>query len=736
MTENKVTFCRICEASCGLIAKVDGQRVLSLVPDPDHVVTRGYACVKGTKYTEVHHSPDRIKHPLKRVGERFEPISWDQAFLEIGEKARAIRKQHGRDGLGLYMGNPSAFSAPHPIFGAGFMSALGSKHLYTAGSQDCNNKFAAAWEMFGSPLIQPVPDFDNVRCFIIIGSNPAISQMSFIHAPRSLERLKAIEKQNGKVYFVNPRRTETAQQVGEQVFIRPDTDVFFLLSFVHELFKRNGLDAEIARYLDHVEALRAAVKDWPAERTQPVTGISATQLRKMVADFADSGAGALYGSTGLNQGRHGTLAVWLLNAANAVSGNLDRRGGLLFPRGAVNMGLLGTILGTGHERTRSRIGDLPAMVGALPAAILPDEILTPGKGQLRGMFISAGNPVLSCPNGERLQEAFAKLDLLVAIDMFRNESARHAHYILPVPSFLERSDIPLGAQGYQPKPYLQLAEPVVAVDGEQKEEWWIFTRIADAMGIHMFNSRVLHRYVAESAKGTLPSWLGRAAFDSEKMFAIFARLTRQTSLGALKQHAHGLMLRETRPRSTLGKRTRILRRGGRVDVAPKSFVAALPEIERTYETEKQNARALKLITKRERASHNSWMHNVDAFVKPPKHTNYLFVHPEDADERSLRDGDLAEIKSASGTVVAPVKRSDDLMPGVVALPHGWGHAQADGLSVARRTTGVNANVLAADGPGAVEALSGMAHLTGIVVNVRKVHAERAPEPDTERLAGE
>jgi anaerobic selenocysteine-containing dehydrogenase len=717
--EQKVTFCRICEASCGLVARVENGRVVELAPDRDQPVTRGYVCVKGTRFTEVHHSPDRLRHPLKRVAGGFTRIGWDQAFAEIGHKLRDIRGRHGPHAVGMYMGNPSAFSVPHPIFASGLLRGLGTRQLYTAGSQDCANKFAAAQEMFGSPMIQPVPDFDRIRCFVIIGSNPAISQMSFIHAPRPIERLKAIEKRGGKVVFVNPRRTESAEQVGEQLFIRPDTDVFFLLSFAHEVFARRGVDGTVLRHLEHVRELEAVALPWPPERTAEVTGIGVEALRKLVAEFLKPGGSALYASTGLNQGKHGTLAAWLLNALNAVTGNLDRHGGVLVPRGLVNMPLWSKLGGAGMSRQRSRIGGFTALVDALPAGILADEILTPGQDQLRALIVSAGNPVLSCANGPRLEKAFGELELVVSIDMFRNETGNHAHYVLPATSFLERDDMPLGIHGFQPAPYLQYTERVVEPDGEQQDEWWIFTRLAEAAGVSMFGSRAFHRYLVLSTTGKLPE---AVAFSPQKLYRTLVRTNGQVTFEALRNSPSGVMVGDNREHDFLGKRTRVLRRGAKVDVAPARFLAAARALEPEFAAELAGRARLKLVSKRERHSHNSWMHNVDAFVKKPRDTNYLYMHPLDARARGLDDGALARVKSATGSVEARVKHSDDLMPGSVALPHGWGHARADGLSVASATTGVNANVLAADGVAGVEPLAGMVHLTGIPVDVTAVES--------------
>lgn len=718
--ETKTTFCRICEAGCGLLAEVEDNRVHGLSPDPDHVMTRGYACVKGIRYLDVHNSPDRLRHPLKRTDKGFVEVSWETALREIGDKARKLREQHGPHSVGMYVGNPAAFSAAHPIFAHAFASALGTHNFFGAGSQDCNNKFVAAQQMFGSPTIQPVPDFDNTNCFIIIGSNPAISQMSFINAPRPVERLKAIEKRGGYVAFVDPRRHETARQVGQHVAIRPDTDVFMLLSFAHELIASGGEDPNVARLLQGRSALRQAVRGWSPERTAKVTGIPATRLRQMVKHYREADGAALYCSTGLNQGRHGTLAVWLLNAINAISGNLDRRGGVLVPRGLFNTGLVSKLTGVGQHERSSRVGSLPAVLDAFPAAVLPDEILTPGPGQIRGMFVSAGNPVLSCPNSERMREAMQTLELLVSIDMFRNETGSLAHYILPATSFLERDDLPLGSQGFQPSPYVQYGQAVVDVDGDQRDEWWIFSRLAQACGVRMLGSRLLQAYLNTSTREKPPEALRKLLFTPDKLYQAMLLSSRQITLGDLKRYPHGVRLRPNRDNDFLGKWGRVLRKNRRVHVAPNDFVRESLKLEAVYEQELRERKQLKLISKRERTSHNSWMHNVDALVRPPRDTNYLYMHPVDATAARLDEGMLAEVSSEHGSLQVPVKLSEDLCEGVVALPHGWGHADAEGLRVARRTRGVNANELAADGPQSVEPLSGMAHLTGLRVRVRAV----------------
>jgi len=739
MIQQKVTFCRICEASCGLLAEVDDGRVLRLLPDPDHVVSRGFACVKGTRYVDVHGSPDRLQTPLKRVGDRFEPISWDQAVSEIGEKVRALRARHGPHSVGMYLGNPAAFSLPHVAFAGYFSTALGTRHLYTSGSQDCNNKFVAAEEMFGSPLLQPIPDLDHIRCFILVGSNPVVSQLTFVSAPRLLERLRAIEKAGGRVVFVNPRHTESADSCGEQVFIRPGSDVFFFLAFAHELFARGGIKPELLTSVSGLAALREVVSAWPAERVAGVTGIESAELRALVTAYLAADGAVLYAGTGVNQGPHGTLCAWLLNAINLLSGNLDRRGGMLLTKQQRRTAKIAYPTGDKIPHNYSRIGNHRSVLDSLPAALLADEITTPGDGQLRALFVSAGNPVLSCANSERTSEALGQLELIVAIDLFRNETGNLAHYLLPVTSFLERSDMPMGLAGYQPVPYLQWVDRVVPPLAETRDEWWIFARLASACGAPMLGSRVFQWLLDQSTLGSrararastlgsrteglpgstgvrtqrrwLPQWL---CVTAQWLFAVLAALERKTLRG-LRKHAHGVLLPPPRAGDFVGKS--VPTKSGLIELAPRPFVEASAQLPQLLAEQTAAIGRLRLITKRERTSHNSWMHNVERFVSGPRGRNYLYMNPDDAAERGLSDGSLCQVRPDTGQLEISVKLTHELMRGAVALPHGWGHQRASGLTVASGTQGVNANVLSPDGSASVEALSGMTQLTAILVDV-------------------
>ena len=724
-TRTELTFCRICEATCGLKATIEDDRVVALEPDQDHVVSKGYSCIKGLRYHEIHHSPDRLRVPLKRVGDRFEEISWEQALDEIGAKVRQLVKDHGGDSVSAYLGNPIAFSLLPPVLTAAFLQGLGSRNLFQTGSQDCNNKFAAAQRVYGFPFIQPFPDVDRTECLIMIGSNPAVSRASFMQLPDPIRRLRAIEGRGGKVFLVNPRRTETAKQMGTQVFIRPDTDVYFLLSFLHEVVSRDAIDHERVRlHMKGLDALRKVAASWPPERTTEITGVSAETLRSMVDAYLQADGAALFLSTGVNQGSQGTLAFWIQEAINAITGNLDRLGGTLvgygyikdFPKHARK---------SGHTMRDdlSRIGQLPSVVDTFPAGLMADEILTPGEGQVRALLCLSGNPLLTVPNSNgRLEEALKALELLVVIDIFRNETANHAHYILPGTSALQRPDLPFVFQslmGAQPIPYAQYTDALLPPEDEQRDETMILLQLARACGSTLFGSRM--------ANGFLNGWLGlgnlpavgrRLGLTPERFLGLMARAFRLGSLNSLRKEPHGRLLEANQGQDFLGKR--VVTDDGLVNLAPVELVDAAGNLEATFELERTQRDKLKLISKREQHSHNSWLHNHPRFVEGKRSTNYLYMNPLDGESAGVESGAMVEVRSSVGSVRLPVQLTDEMMVGAVALPHGWGHEAADGLSVASKTTGANANLLAADGPDALEYFSGMAKLNGIWVEVTPV----------------
>ena len=736
-TETRHSFCRICESLCGLEIELDASGAIrSIRPDEQHVETAGFACVKGLKQDRLYGTPDRLRYPMKRVGDRFERISWEQALGEIGAKVQQLRADHGADSIGMYVGTAAGFSLLHPIFAQGFMTGVGSKSMYASSTQDCSNKFAVAREVYGFPFTQPFPDLDRVSCLVIVGANPVVSKWSFLQVPNPGKRLREIEARGGKIWIVDPRRTETAKVAGEHVPIRPGMDVFFYLSFLQELIATGGIDGDlVSKHTRGFEQIRELAAPWTPERTAEVTRIAPETLREMVRSYREADGAALYCSTGVNMGGNGALAFWIQEVINAVSGNLDREGGLLIGRGIIDFARFGAKSGFGLREDRSRIGGFASVNDAYPGGIMADEILTPGEGQLRSLFVTGGNPLITMADSDRLREAFGKLELLVTLDILPNETGSLAHYMLPATTPFERPDLPFAfplLMGMQSHPYLQATEAVHPPDAEQRDEASIYLDLARACKAPLFGSRVVQSVLEWTAR-----LFGRArpgvprSIPQAGLMSLLLRVTGHGSFRKLLGEKHGRRLAPQQAGTYLGKK--VAKPDGLIDLAPEALLEQAAErLEADFEAERRAPGQLRLITKRHVKTHNSWTHNEASFVSGTRTTNYLYMHPEDAKAAGLRHGDLADVRSAGGAVRIPVQLLDDLQPGTVAIPHGWGHQHAKGLSVASATTGVNVNVLARSGPEAVEGLSGMSRLTAIAVDVAPADGALAPDSWTGR----
>lgn len=722
------TFCRICECLCGLEVTVQDHRILDVKPDKAHVATQGFSCVKGLKQHEMYNSPDRLRYPMKRTEKGFERIRWSQALNEIGAKVQKIIREDGPDSVGMYVGTAAGFSVLHPVFAQGFMTGLGSKSMYASSTQDCSNKFAASRHIYGFPFTLPFPDIQHINCLIIVGANPVISKWSFLQVPNPVKKLKEIQNRGGKVIVVDPRKTETAKLASEHIFIRPGTDVYFYLSFLNELIARNGIDQHLVEnYTSGYVKIVQLAEEWPASRTEKITKIPERQLKELVAAYMNAEGAALYSSTGVNMGGHGVLAYWIQEVINAISGNLDKKGGTLVGKGIMDFIRFGTKNGLLMREDRSRIGNLISVNDGFPGGILADEILTPGKGQLKALFVTGGNPLTTMANAERLRNAFRQLDLLVCLDILPGETCQEAHYQLPCSDPFQRADLPFIFPlmlGLQEKPYLQATRAVVKMDAEQRNESSIYIDLAKACKKPLFGSRPAQWFF--SILSVTNGWLrGRRfnTFPQEFFLNLLLRLCGQRSFGSLLKHPHGLLRKDHEPGSFLGKR--ITTPDKKINLAPEPLMHMTATLHDDFERELNDQNKLRLITKRAVTTHNSWTHNLERMIANGRDTNYLYMHPRDAGVRQIAENDLVDVTSDTGTVRLPVKFLDELMRGTVALPHGWGHQHAKGLSVASKTRGVNVNILAADGPENLEPVSGMTRLTGIPVEVAKAQGALA-----------
>lgn len=728
-TEVHHTFCRICESLCGLEVTVEGDRVTKVRADGDHVATGGFACIKGVRQHEMYTSPDRLTHPMKRTGDPAAPdawarVPWGQAMGEIGQQVRRIVAEHGPDSVAMYVGTAAGFSVLHPVFAQGFMEGVGSTSMYSSATQDCSSKFAAAREVYGFPFTQPFPDVDRTRCLVIVGANPVVSKWSFLQVADPTKRLRQIAERGGRVVVVDPRRTETARAATDHVVIRPDTDVWFYAAFLHEVMARGAVRHDLVEaHTTGYDELAALVEPWTPERAAEVTGIAPHVLREVVDAYLAADGAALYSSTGVNMGTNGVLAWWLQEAINLVTGNLDRAGGTLVGRGVIDFARFGVRTGTLMADDTSRIGGFRKVNDAYPGGVLADEILTPGPRQVRALFVTGGNPLITMANAGRLREAFEDLELLVTVDIYRNETGSLAHYTLPATDPFQRADLPFIFPlmlGLQSRPYLQATREVVPPQGEQRDEATIYLSLARAADAPLFGSWTVQRLLEASVRRWMRKHPGRQpSVPQEGLLDLLLRVTGQPSFRRLLAQPHGLRRQDHVPGSFLGTE-RVVTGDGKVHLAPERLVARAGRLEADFAAERAAAAdgRLKLITKRHVKTHNSWTHNHEGMVGGPDgDTNHLYLHPDDAAARDLADGDLADVTSATATVRVPVRLLGDLAVGTCALPHGWGHQHATGLSVASRTRGVNVNLLAADGPDAIDPVSGMAHLTGIRVDV-------------------
>ena len=719
MVQEKTTYCRICEVTCGLVATVEDGRVTKLRPDPDHVVSRGYSCPKGLAAHELTHDPDRVLHPMKRTASGWERISWEQAIGEIGAKLNAVRAAHGPDAIALYTGNPSGYAYAHRIYSANWMKALGSRNSYGAGSQDNLADFLAAHFLYGASFRQPIPDVDRARYLLVVGTNPLVSQGTLVHMVDAKARLRGVIERGGKIVVLDPRRSETARIASEHHFIRPGTDAFMLLAMIRTILAEGLEDREfLAANASDVDWLRGLVAAFTPERAAEATGVDAEIIVRLARELAASPAACAFGRAVCSP--FGTIQAWALDVLNVVTGNVDRPGGAVFSDGLVDLAAIVKQLGLdGYGEHRSRTRNLPGVLGELPAGCLEEEITTPGPGKIRAMVVTAGNPVVSIANGTALAEAMRELECTVVIDLYMSETAALADYVLPAATWLEREDFPVFHVNLSTEPYSQWTDAVIPKLGECKEEWEIFTLLGDAMGLTYLANPAAHwlrRGLKLFGREFSPRWIIDGMIRTGPMGDKYLPWSNGWNVERLREHPHGVKLGEIR--------TGILRE--KLMTADKRIHLRSDDIGR--EAERLLAEALpitpdfpfQLIGRRDLRSNNSWLRNLPKLMRGDRDRR-LRLHPDDAGRIGLVDGEVVRVRSRVGAVDAEVRITDEIMPGIVSLPHGW----SDGVETHRRVVaelgrGPNCNELIDHRE--IEPLAGMAWLNGFPVAVEKITA--------------
>ena len=704
MNAQKVhTFCRICEPGCGIVADVEDERVLRLAPDKEHPVHKGFSCHKGVHYLQLHNDPDRLDRPLKRMNPRseeqgvFEPIGWDDAANEIAAKLLDIQQRYGKNALAMYQGNPSAFSGSYYSNAATLMHGFGTRIHFSAGTQDMSSKFAVSEAVYGALTAHPIPDLLHTDYFLCLGSNPLVSHMTLIHISDPMAKLKAIKKRGGTVLFVNPRRIESSSpDTGEVLLIRPDTDFYFLAGLLNEIIFHVGYDrAGVERHARNIDELIEFVRRYPVDRVAAVTGIEADTIRQVARDFCAAPSASIFMATGVNQGRQGAFAYWMLNMVSLFSGNLGKRGGNIYSRGVCD-----TVQFSKRKRDNpyfeSALGEMRSVGGDLPGTLMSEFIENPA-APVRALIVVSGNPLLSIGGEAKLRKAFEKLELIVVLDLYRSVTGEMADYVLPATDWLEREDVNfLGTMGVAMEPYIQYTPAVAKPKGERRDDWWILSRIQQAMGMKSLLDDPVPKPFAN-----IDAMMGTAGLSIEKLKAMPC----QTAV-----------LPDANPNDVFT--IAVQNDDGLINCCPKLFERGYETAERIFdELLSEGLDQLKLITRRTNYMVNSWLHNLPVLKHGVHMTNPLWMHPQDAARRELVEGTAVRVHNDYGSVEATLVFDDSLRSGVVAMTHGWGQQKANSMKTAKRHGGANANQLAPIGPKAYDVLSNQSQLTGINVEV-------------------
>jgi anaerobic selenocysteine-containing dehydrogenase len=736
-----ITFgnCPLCEAHCGIAIETDpaASRVLGIRGDPQDAFSAGYICPKAHGLKGLHEDPDRLRRPLLRTHRGFIETSWDEALDRAADGLRTVRDAHGADAVASYLGNPTAHDLGALLYAQSVIQVLGSRWRFSATSVDQLPKMLSSQLLFGRPLDVPVPDIDHTKFLLVLGANPMVSNGSLMTAPDMPGRLRRLKQRGGRLVVVDPRRSETAAVADRHLFIRPGADALFLMSLVHVLFEEGLVRlGRLEAFTSGVEELRLLAKDFAPELAEPASEVDARDVRRLARELAAAPSAACYGRIGTCTQEFGTLASWLVDVVNVLTGNLDRRGGAMFPTPAAALG--------GRSRRRAgklpygrwhtRVRGLPEYNGELPVAALAEEIDAAGDERVRALFVLAGNPVLSTPNGRRLERALDCLDFMVSSDIYLNETSRHADVILPPVSPLERSNFELPFQQLAVRNGARFSPRALEPPEGAKQQWEILLELAARLGgvptetvEELMFARVLRSCLGGEQGESVSEERARALLGDEPGperlldamlragprgdgFSEAAGGDARLSLAALRAAPHGVDFGSLEPRLP----DKLNTASGRVELAPELLLKDAARLREAL-ARRRAAGALVLVGRRQMRNNNSWMHNVESLAKGRERCT-LLIHPQDAAQRGLVDGARARLRSRAGEIEVPVSLSDEVMPGVVSLPHGFGHGAAGmRLSVAARRPGASFNDLADEQ--LIDPLSGNAVLCGIPVEV-------------------
>lgn len=689
---SKFRACPLCEAICGLELQFEHDKLVAIRGDDADPFSRGHICPKGNAILDLEADPDRLRKPMRRIGDNWQEISWDDAFQLAGQELASIQKEYGANSIGSYLGNPNVHHFGHIAYLPFLLKIIRSQNVFSASSVDQWPHQLVNAQMYGHQFLLPIPDIDHTDYFLMLGANPVASNGSLMTVPDVKERIKALTAR-GKLVVIDPRHTETAAIASEHFFIKPAGDVYFLITFIQALIQSGP--ARLQAYEENIsgwDMAISAITHFRVDNIAELTGISAESIKTMAHEFYQAEKAVAYGRMGLSTQAHGSLCQWLLQVINIYTGNLDKVGGALVNEAALPITGSGTSSGA-RARWCSRVRNLPEFAGELPVSVLCEEITTDGEGQIRALITSAGNPVLSTPNGNALDQALEKLDFMVSMDVYINETTRHADLILPPASFLTQDHYDSVFNAFAVRRVARLSQPIRERECDERADWEIINGIGAAF-----------------AKATGKDW--QTLPPPKQMIAMgLARGNSGVTMQALEAAEHGIDLGPLRP----SLMSRLETASGKIEAAPELFMQALAELEVPAAHDENS---LRLIGRRDIRSNNSWMHNSPRLVKG-KTRHHLLMHRDDLQKRGIADGKSVRVRSESGEILIEVKASDEMMPGVVCLPHGFGH-QREGLrmSQAEKVIGPSYNDLT--GVGLLDGPSGNAALNGVRVWVEAV----------------
>lgn len=730
--ESHYRTCNLCEAMCGLKIEFSGNKVHSIKGDKHDPFSQGHICPKAVALQDIYSDKDRLRSPIQKTKNGWTPISWKEAFSIVAQRIGEIQQQFGNDSVGVYQGNPNVHNLEAMLYAPSFFRQLKTKNRYSATSVDQLPHHLASMLMFGHPMMLSVPDIDRTDYLVILGANPIVSNGSIMSSPNIKKRLKAIQQRGGKFITIDPRYTETAQLADQHLAVKPGTDALLLMAMLHFLFEHelvhcNGLD----NHIEGLELVKSLVVDYTPDAVANLTGITADQIAKIVTDFCQAESAALYARIGVSTHEFGSVVNWLVNVFNLLTGNLDSPGGAMFAKAAVD--IVGTKIARVKKfaRYRSRVSGYPETISELPVVALAEEILTPGKGQIKAMFVAAGNPLLSTPNNQLLTQAFEQLDFMVSIDFYLNETSKHADIILPPPSPLERPHYDLIFNQLAVRNYARYSEPLFQPEEGSLTEAEIYSGLILAFAQPDIKSRL-----TTWSKLTMMKWLGtkgmldkaikKGPYGKNQANNLDNELNQENpellagglTIKKLISCSHGLDLGPLKPRFPEG----ILTENRKIQLAPDEFVADLNRLNvsfinaRLARAEKpQQSNQLLLIGRRDARTCNSWMHNSYRLVKG-KPGCIAHINSKDAERMEIGSGELIRVTSRVGEITIPVEVTDSIRQGVISIPHGWGHGVSQTkLAVANAHTGVSVNNLTDEK--FVDQLTGNAALNGVPVLV-------------------